>query len=326
MCYTSELPVTAKTENVQAKGASPAGFHFYNLYLCCPYKFYLRNVRGLDTDSKSPALIRGDAVHQGLELFYKTGNLADALSLTKQVVEVEDGNFDDDETARKTATTALAMVESWALTYGEADFTTYEEFALEQELEIPLIDRHGDDTGLRVTMRIDRLARTSEGKWHLCDVKTSTFSKQLTENAFALSDQPTLYIAACKKSLGIDIEALFCDIAYAHPRAKKPEPLRAHIPLKSDLEIEQTLESVLETFLTINEKVDRVVEKQQKPHEAFPRNTYYCMAYNKPCEFASICRLSNGIDEDIPLKAGLKQGKKLRALGSYTTDRIGEDK
>ena len=92
---------------------------------------------------------------------------------------------------------------------------------------------------------------------------------------------------------------------------------------RSELEITQTLESIRETFLDVDQRVDDVLMKRKQPHEAFPRNTHYCMSYNRMCEFASVCRLSNGIDEKIPLKVGLKQGKKLAALGSYTTDSIG---
>ena len=312
-------------QDVQNKGPSAAGFHFYNLYQCCPYKFYLRNVRGLDTMWKGPALIRGDAVHQGLELFYKTGILGDAVDLASFVVEESALDMQDDtgELMEKVQKTAAEMVRAWAVGYGEADFSNYEEFALEQEAEIPLLDKDGKETGKRVTVRIDRLGRTADGKWDMFDTKTSTFSKDLTEKAFAMSDQPTLYVAACEKALGIKVRSVFCDIAYFHSRAKKSEPYRSMPIERSELEIQQTLESIRETFLDVDQRVDDVLMQRKQPHEAFPRNTHYCMSYNRMCEFASICRLSNGIDEKIPLKVGLKQGKKMAALGSYTTDSIG---
>lgn len=313
-----------KTIEVANKGASAAGFHFYQLYQCCPYKFYLRNIRGLDTATKSPALIRGDAVHQGLEHFYATGELQASLDLTRAVVDSYDDEFDSDEVAERTAKTALGMVESWASAYGQADFDTYQEFALEQELELPLLSAEGDETDKRATVRIDRLAYSeADDAWDMFDTKTSTYSKDFTEAAFALSDQPTLYIAACQHALGIKIRHVYCDIAYFHSRVKAPSPYRGMPLTRSDLEVQQLLESMRETFLDIDVRTEDVLEARRKPHEAFPRNTHYCMSYNRRCEFASVCRLANGIKDRIPLIDGIKQGQKLRALGSYTTDSIG---
>ena len=299
-------------------GPTPAGFHFYNLYQCCPYKFYLRNVRGLDTESRSAALIRGDAVHQALEKLYESGNLDEAVELGKRIIEAANLEFYDDVTYEKELTNVEEMIASWAQSYGVADFETYENFALEQELELPLGD------GKRVTVRIDKIGfRSDRSSVDLFDYKTTTFSKDNTERGFAWSDQPTLYIAAVKKVLGLEVEAIYCDILYKHSRAKAPQPWRGMPVTRSDLEVTQALESVKATFLEIDRKVSDVTEQRTAPHEAFPRNTYYCNAYFRLCEFAPVCRLSNGMDEEIPLKPGIVQGEKMKALGSYTSDALG---
>jgi hypothetical protein len=301
------------------EGASFAGFHVFDLYLNCPWKGFLRHGLGIEPRVIPNPLAVGVAVHEARAEFYRSGG---SLKLAEKKITGyfarADLEFEEDGLRILLKDRALNMLRAWVVQYGREDFDRYEILEVERYFELPIPGL----PGFVFTGRIDDIRRESKPPHRtlIFDMKTSGYSKTLTEDSFRWGDQSTGYWAGAEKVLGLHVDAIKPDIVY-FPRASKDpskiECLRTVEVVRRPKDIDQFLGGVRQTYSEIAQKLSAIA-KGADPRMLFPRNTHYCVSYGHNCEYAGICRLDSTLEGKAPkmfFRAGAKGGvKTLRKL------------
>lgn len=310
--------------------ASAAGFHFYQLYQCCPRKFYLKYVVGLDTKWTAPALIYGAAFHEAKAEFYRTGSLEDGLKAGTEYIEANVSGYESHEQFEKDLYRLPIVYRKWVVKFGMSDLLKYDVVSVEREMRVTL------PNGFVYTGRPDTILRDKVSKkLFIMETKTSGFSKDLTLDTVFYGDQVTSYLALVQMGkcsdggeIGISADeaanaAVICDVAYWNKNAKYEDNidcLRGEPITRSKEEIEDFLAGIEQLFSEVSQKVEAA--KKGNPFPLFQRNTYYCLSYGKPCEFVDICRLRVMPSDKAPL--GFVKKDEARELSGTLTDQLAE--
>lgn len=299
-------------------GASSAGFHFYNLYQCCPRKFFIRWVCRIDTKHLPKALIYGAAFHEAKAEYYRTGDRTKATKKGLAYLTANKKEYEFQEDFQENTFRLPIALNKWVQTYGIDDLSMYDPIFIEEEMEVNL-------HGFRFTGRPDTVLKGKKsGKIYVMETKTSGFSKDVTLNAVYFGDQATAYFMLMKDKIGKVPDGLIPDVLYWNSKSNSssstPEAVRGSVVKRTEEDIHHFRLGIMQVFSEIAQKVE-AVKQGADPFQLFPRNGYYCTSYGKPCEFADICRMN--------LKAGMKAPSGYRIdkqdveLTTETNDIIG---
>ena len=308
-------------KTIALSSASNAGFHFTNLYQCCQRKFFIKYVIRPVAHTLATSLIYGIAFHEGKAVFYKTKSETKAKRKVIAEVKKYETLFRSPEDFNKTLTQVPILLQHWIAAFGWSDFERYDLIDVEGDYvqELPRMP------GFVFTGRIDAVVRDRKNNQHyILETKTSRSSEGLTMNGVWYGDQATAYIWLASKKLNLDVVGVIADVAYWHNAAKYESNIKC---LRSPEPITRTKQDVYafvlglqQTFSEISQKIS-AYEYGHDEAGLFPRNTFYCMSYGKPCEFADICRLKL---KPYKMPIGFCKDRRKHSLGGMIEDQIAE--
>ena len=295
--------------------ASSTGFHFYNLYQNCPRKFFLRYIARLVPKTTSPELIFGAAFHEGKATFYKTHSKEKAIKKALKEMKDRRTEYQDDDVWQVDYEKMQVLLEAWINQYGYEDLKIYKILGVEMDLSGTL------PNGMKISGRLDLVVQDkSSSVVYIFDTKTSGSSWKLTELNVYNSDQATGYIWLMKKNFPeLNVVGLIADIAYWNRKTENPDNIllrRGDLVYRTvhDLAIyEQEVGSIL---MDISQRVQAFRENLYPANALFPKNTFYCNAYFRECEYRDICRYDVTLKGRAPV--GFKRDRYNKKL--YTLD------
>jgi hypothetical protein len=270
------------------RSESASGFHFVNLYQCCPRKFYLRYHQLIRTVHTHPALINGSAFHEGKATFYTTKSEAQGLAMALRVLRSAKKELEHPEDLKDMEYRLTNLLHFWIEEKGKNDLRQYKIISVEKEMKIPVAH-----TPYIMTMRQDAILQDKQSKLvYIFETKTSSFSARVANEAVLYGDQATAYLWGARKMLKkYEIYGVVPDISFWSKQSKTVDGIknvRGDIAVRSDYALEQFEKGMSQTLSEINQK-SLAYKRGRDPWLLFPRNSHYCLAYSSPCEFASIC-------------------------------------
>lgn len=280
-----------KPKRKRQDGPSHSGYHYYNLYQCCPRKFYINYWCRLTPKYKPYHLIYGAAFHEAKATFYKTGSIKRSLNKLRATVKRGSEQLDPQTNIKELNDRYGLMFESWANEYGQFDLEAYTMVAVEKELRV-IID---DELGFYVTLRPDALLQHKRtNRLYIMETKTTGWSGPGIMELVEVGEQARLY------SLGVrshykhyDFGGVIADVTFWHKSTTDPSKLanfRGSPILYSDNELEAVHYSVKGTLRAINQRIEALRQKTNShPCELFPMNRFYCKSFNRKCDFYDIC-------------------------------------
>ena len=142
-----------------------------NTFRCCPRKYKLRFLDGLQSREKPEALAFGGVVHEALQLWYTLPNDANRLFKVLDLIDSKFPTRQGDPEAKRQWQLARAMVTGYAARYGHEEF---EIVAVEKEFEAEI---RNPDTGrasqtFTVAGKVDGIVRIGK-ELYLLEHKTA---------------------------------------------------------------------------------------------------------------------------------------------------------
>lgn len=270
------------------RSESASGFHFVNLYQCCPRKFYLRYHLRIRPKFTHPALINGSAFHEGKATFYTSKSEPKALAVALGVLRRGKKELEDQSALKDMEFRLTNLLHFWIEEKGKNDLRQYKILFVEKELKVPIAH-----TQYIFTMRPDAILQDKQSKLvYIFETKTSSFSLRVTNEAVLYGDQATAYLWGVRKMMKkLEVYGVVPDISFWSKQAKTVDAIknqRGDIAVRSDYAIEQFEKGLSQTLSEINQK-SLAYKRGRDPWLLFPRNSHYCLSYSTPCEFASIC-------------------------------------
>lgn len=297
---------------VMQSAASAAGFHFVHLYQCCQRKFYFRWVLGLEPMGTAMALLVGAAFHEGKAEWYRTGNEAKAMRVATMYFRQFKHELENILDAGRQQERMERMLDSWIAQYGRSDLENYEVLSVEKERSIVLPGGYVYTGRPDTTLRMDGIPTVME-------TKTSGYDSELTLSAVVLGDQATSYLALCADDPE-PAKQVICDVTFNSSRGGKALYSVRSEPITRDaLAITAFKAGIAQVFSEISQKTEAMLQQKVPGRVLFARNTYYCVSYNKMCEYAGICARTCTLKE---ASIGFKRVKKEDRLGDYLLDSI----
>lgn len=269
---------------------SYSGFHFFNLYQNCPRKFFIKYFGRIIPLFTAPPLIFGGAFHEGKAIFYTTKSARKALAFVKKDIIARKNEYEYKDAFETALERCPILLEHWIDKHGESDLSTYKILEVEKEiiLKVPGTE------GFVITMRPDAVVQHRKSKEiYIMETKTSSFSVDLTVNGVYLGDQATQYWWGVEEKFGHRVDAVIPDVAYWNKNAKNESNIacvRGDFVFRTQNDIAEYKRGVANVLNEIAQKASAFKTDSYEPTDLFPRNTYYCNAYMKPCEYAEICR------------------------------------
>ena len=283
--------------------ATASGFHFVNLFQLCSWKFYLRYCLKIDTRFIPEALVFGGAFHEGKAIWYTTKNEAKALQATVNYIRGFKADFESPAAYKLAFDRCPILLGQWITQWGKTDLKRYKFLSIEKNFSMPL-----PGTPYFFTSRPDAVVEDKQTKeWSVLETKTSASSIQLATDGVHYGDQATAYAWTVRHHFGKKPAYIVPDIAYWNKRVvgAKTQCVRPELVYRSDDDIDQFIKGTAQLTMEIAQKTEAVRKGSHDPHVLFPRNTFYCNAYYRPCEFADVCRQ----DLSKRLPPGFKRGK-----------------
>jgi len=304
------------------RSASPAGLHFHQLYLSCPRKFFIRlGPPRLEPKLTPTPLIAGSAFHAGKAQWYRTESEKKAIALVRDELKFRKAEFESQEEYLSTLDRTPAMLASWINEWGKSDLRNLNIIAVEKAFKIPFPGR----PSWNFTMRVDMLAEDHFGNILIFETKTSSWSIKSTLIALEDGDQATAYIWGVQRSYPKRIVAVVPDITFYSSNTKDPSKIvnyRGNFIYREPEDIEFFSRSMSQTANEIAQKMSAVSHGHDP--SIFPRNSFYCNAYNRKCEFAEICRLNLNAKTKVPNGFRRRPGKfKVQEIIEPVEDIIG---
>lgn len=307
------------TDKVETKRReSSAGFHFMNLYQCCPRKFYFRYLKGWRNQFTAEPLVKGSAFHEGKATFYLTKNRKKAIDIAVGIIEESKKELASEETYFRIKEQVPILLTHWFDAFGDYDLKNYDVVAVEKELKVPL---EGSD--FVMTIRPDTILRSKAEKYvFIMETKTSGFSHRITNEAVYFGDQATSYVWGVRKVMGLDVYGVIPDIAYWNSKAKDQsniQMIRGDVIFR-DEERCRNFEIQVKQILTDISQRAEAYKRRVNPWALFPRNSHYCLSFSTPCDFSEICHKDCEKMKKAP-DGFMKEGG-VRKLGGYVEDAI----
>ena len=277
------------TRKVERKGSN-SGYHFYNLYQCCPRKFYLRmGPPRLEPMFTATPLLMGSAFHAGKALFYRTEKEKLALSLIRDEIKDRKTEFENRDEYLFTLDRTPAMLASWIAEYGKDDLKFLRIIDVEKAIRIPFPGK----PNWHMTMRLDMIAEDRFDNLLIYETKSTSWSMVSTALNVQLGDQATTYIGGAEHHYKRKVTAVVPDITFFSKNAKQASAIknyRGEFVYREPEHVKFFFRSMAQTASEVTQKMKAVYSGHDPA--IFPRNSFYCVAYGRPCEFAEICRLN----------------------------------
>ena len=307
---------TTKVDGRRRESAS--GFHFINLYQCCPRKFFLRYGLGWRVKITPEPLVAGGAFHEGKATFYLTGNEKKAIREGLGYAELAKGELDSKETYERILFRTENLLHYWIEQIGKQDLIQYKPVMVEKELVVPV-----GDTGFKMTMRPDAVLEDRYNKQqYVMETKTSGFSHRVTAEAVYYGDQATAYLWGLRKVTKLKPYAVLPDIAYWRKEDRNVQNIkfiRSDLVFRDEYQTQLFENSMKQLFQEVTQKMV-AVKKGYNPDVLFPRNSYYCLSYSHPCEYSMICQKDCKGMKRVP--SGFAKDKQRNQLGKQVEDII----
>lgn len=257
-----EIPL--KTDSTQMK-----------CFINCPkryYNNYVRCIARLEFEEESVDRLFGEAIHKGLEVFYKTKDMEQGKQkFADSFTDVEDEKV-------KTKDNGLILLDEY-VGYHNHNFSQWEVIATEQ---IGMIDISGHE----YLVKIDLVIRLN-GNVYVVDFKTTTSkNRQGFMKKFKLDIQPTGYIKWCKNTFGAC--SGFIPVAMFmgnRERAYKGEPAGFHCNFDWDI-FNRTEEHLQDWEHEMSVRLGQI--ENCHATNLWLKNTDYCSSY-KGCQYADLC-------------------------------------
>jgi len=260
-----------------------SGFHFWNLYQNCRWKFLLRYITGIEPAKTPKALSFGGAMHEAKAVFYRTGSQEAAKKVFIDNLALARAEYEDEEQYIADENRGPLLLDRWVDEFGRADLVDHEILAIEEPMEVAL------PNGFKVTFRCDAVLKPRGHKEsYIYETKTTGFSVEVTETGVAMGDQATMYLWGCRKlHPEWNVAGLVPDVMYQ--RQSKVVCHRGDVIFRTAREIDQFERMMVGLLTEISQKV-QALEKGYDPLQLFDRNTSWCTSYYRPCEYAGVCR------------------------------------
>lgn len=107
--------------------------------------------------------------------------------------------------------------------------------------------------------------------------------------------------------------AVLPDIAYWNKKSRdlgNIEMIRSDLVFRDEYRLQLFEDSVKQIMTEITQKTIAVKEKKYNPDVLFPRNSYYCVAYSSPCEYAEYCGKDLKCIRKVPSEMKVDRSKK----------------
>lgn len=293
---------------------SYAGFHFFNLGQDCKRKFFLRYVMRLQPEHYGWQLVFGGAFHEGKSTWYARANKTLAIKKAVQAVEEEVHKLEEPDKADWLIERVQILLGMWIDTHGKSDLKHNKVLETEVQSYVDLGYTLGKSP-IIMTVRPDAiLKRKHEDAIVIMETKTSGFSYAITELAVYMGDQSTSYIAAARQKYPqYRLIGVQPDIAYwnkTSDNVKNIKLIRTEIVTRNKEDIQAWKDGTADTITDLSARVAAYKTGRATEHQAFPRNTTYCYAYGRKCEFYDICRGKVSAKGRAP--AGFKRDQRQR--------------
>lgn len=263
--------------------ASESGYHYINLFQNCKRKFYIRHVLRYVPQETAGPLVFGGAFHEAKAVFYETksGKKAEETlvrELKKREKEIDHGLFEQ-YTWR-----GPVMLGAWISRFGMQDVQNFKVLHVEEELRPRL------PNGFEMTMRPDCILQNRSGTVYIMETKTSFSNPNIVLEGVVIGDQSTAYIYGVKKVYGIHAQMIPDIVGWSLSSMDtgKIACFRGEIVERTEKDLEEFEAGVQSELLDISTRVAGI--KKYGVPALFPRNTQFCMSYNRRCEYADICR------------------------------------
>ena len=279
----------------QQRRESYAGFHFWNLYNNCRWKFYVRYVLGLKPFFTKPPLIFGGAFHEGKRTFYSKQSAHSATTAFKREMEDRQDEYQYQDKWLTDWKRGQLLLTAWINKYGKKDLRFYEVLLVEEELNVPL------PNGYIMTIRPDAILKSIPTEIpYVFETKTTGFSVTVAAAGVRSGDQATSYLYGTRKLFPHwNIEGVVTDIAYQNQSVIKCE--RPDVVYRTIKDLHEFEIGTVGIMAEISQKIRAL--QSWEPASLFGRNTEWCTSYFSPCEYTDICRIKNLTD--VPPKGFL---------------------
>ena len=270
--------------------ASSSGFHFHSLYACCQRKFYIRmGPPRLEPKLIATPLLSGGAFHAGKAQWYVTQSEKKAIALTREELKLRKEDFESRDEYLSALDRVPSMLSSWISEWGKSDLKNLNLLGVEQAIKIPFPGR----PGWYFTMRLDMIAEDKYDNLLIYETKTSSWSIKSTLINLQYGDQTTAYIWGAERKYKRHVTAVVPDITFLSSNTKDATRItnyRGDFIYREPEDIAFFSRAMAQTSNEISQKMAAVYSGHDPA--IFSRNSYYCNAYNRPCEFAEICRMN----------------------------------
>lgn len=219
----------------------------------------------------------------------------------------------------KIAERCRTLIAYWIARQGKRDLIDYDIVSIEEDVHVLVPGLKG----FYFTGRVDALLRSKQTKLlTVRETKTSSFSVMITEDALRAGDQVTAYYWLVKARWKEEPWGVEPDIAYWSKTSQDPSKIQIYVgsPVTRTSEDIATFQAeIAQMFSEIAQKVS-AYEKGRSPRGLFRRNTHYCMAFGKRCEYFDICRERRLTDGYVPPGFRLEAKRPIQAIADETWD------
>lgn len=280
------------------RSATSSGLHFYSLYQCCQRKFFLRfGPPRLEPLFTAPPLLAGGAFHAGKAEFYITQSEKKALALVRSELAYRKPDFENRDDYLSVLDRTPAMLASWITEYGKSDLKSLNILDVEKMIKVPFPGRHS----WNFTMRLDMIAEDRFGNTLIFETKTSSWSIKSALIGIELGDQATAYVWGAEHHYKRKVTAVVPDITFLSSNTQDTKRIvnhRGEFVYREPEDFKFFARSFSQVASEMTQKMKAVYAGGDTA--LFARNSYYCQAYNRPCEFAEICRMNLTAKSKVP--------------------------
>ena len=281
-------------------------------------KWYFRYLKGWQNKIVGRPLVLGAAFHEGKAEYYKGKSEKASIETAMEIVELSKKELMIDDYVDIKFRIPI-FLKTWIDTFGKNDRRDFKFLFIEKQFNVPI-----EGTEFVMTIRPDTVVETKIEKTVLImETKTSGFSHRVTEEGVAFGDQATSYLLGVSKCTKKKPYAVLPDIAYWNSKSRSLDNIkmiRGDFVFRNEDRIRNFEKGVGQTFREMSQKA-KAYENGYDPYVLFPRNSYYCMSFSTPCEFAEVC--GGNVEEMKRPPVGFKKKNGVRVLGGYVEDQIG---
>jgi hypothetical protein len=284
---------------IEEKRESTSGYHYYESYLDCPYRWYLKYFIGLKPKALKKALFFGSLLHESLEAFWKSDRDIEKAKerfldfYTENVSKLSENESYEANDMKLRGERFLELFPDFV----EKEYPR-EKFTLLEVEESHLLDLYNKD-GIQIqhSIRPDLVLLEKESQTaFVLDYKTTSFSKQSAFKAFASGDQATGYLWGLSKVYP-DIKLFLAKPIIFYSKGNVVEIADLGEIRRTSYDLQRYQMNMLGLIMEISSKVDSL---SVYPSELlFPRHGAFCGMFG--CEYEDICRLKINSKDDIPL-------------------------